>query len=92
MALQVFGVCYWLIDVQGQRGWVLPLVIFGVNPLAVFVLSGMLARLLTLWEVTGPDGAAMTVKGGSLLFAICYVLLWPIVMAILYGRKWLLRV
>ncbi len=107
MALQVFGVCYWLIDVRGHRRWALPLVVFGVNAMAVFVLAGVLARLLTLWVVAGPDGAPMTVNrylydqwlvplagplNGSLLYAIGYVLLWFGVMAVFYRKSWLLRV
>ena len=59
MALQLLAICYWLVDIKGYRRWAKPFVIFGVNALALFVFSGLLARLMTdrHWQLTRASGA-----------------------------------
>jgi predicted acyltransferase len=52
MALQFLGFCYWLIDIKGYKLWTKPFVIFGVNALALFVGSGILARIFGLIPTT----------------------------------------
>jgi predicted acyltransferase len=59
LALQLLAVCYWLIDIKGYRAWSLPFRVFGVNALAVFVLTGWMARVMTIkewWNFTRTDG------------------------------------
>ncbi|HEX8846251.1 MAG TPA: DUF5009 domain-containing protein [Pyrinomonadaceae bacterium] len=58
MALQLLAVCYWLVDIKGYRRWTKPFVIFGVNALALFVFSGLLARILTdtHWQLPRTNG------------------------------------
>ena len=45
MAMNCFGVGYWLVDVQGWRKWARPFAIYGMNAIAVFMLAGMLGRI-----------------------------------------------
>ncbi|WP_438480752.1 acyltransferase family protein [Oleiharenicola lentus] len=87
----LFGLFYWAMDVRGWKGWAAPFTWFGVNALALFVLSGLIARLLGLIQWIGADGTTkVTAKGwiyahgftpyfspvnASLAFAICFVLL-----------------
>lgn len=107
MALQLLAVCYWLIDVQNYRRWATPFLIFGTNALAVYFLSGIFGRLITLWKFARPDGKSITFKGwfydnfflswaspinASLAFAIFYVLLWLGVMAIFYRKRIFIKV
>lgn len=107
MALQLLAVCYWLIDIQNYRRWATPFLIFGANALAVFFLSGIVARLITLIKWTRADGHPVTLKGwfyenffltwaspinASLGFAVFYVLLWLGLMAILYRRRIFIKV
>ncbi|MCK5571980.1 MAG: DUF5009 domain-containing protein, partial [Bacteroidetes bacterium] len=47
-AMVCLGMFYWLIDVKGYRKWVTPFVIYGMNAITVFVLAGLVARLLSL--------------------------------------------
>ncbi|HVG30839.1 MAG TPA: DUF5009 domain-containing protein [Pyrinomonadaceae bacterium] len=59
LALQLLAACYWLIDIKGYRAWALPFRVFGVNALAVFVLTGLMARVMTIrewWNFTRADG------------------------------------
>jgi predicted acyltransferase len=46
LASLCFGVWYWLADVQGQGRWFAPLRVFGLNAIAVFIVSGELAIAL----------------------------------------------
>jgi predicted acyltransferase len=58
-ALLVLAACYWLVDLRAYHRIAFPFVVFGVNALAVFVLSGLVARLFGLIKesVTQPDGS-----------------------------------
>jgi len=53
MALYFLGVCYYLNDMKGYKGWTKPFLVYGMNAITVFVLSGMVGRLLILWKVGG---------------------------------------
>jgi predicted acyltransferase len=107
MALQLLAFCYWLVDLKRYKRWALPFVIFGTNALAVFVLSGLAARLMNLWKTTRMDGRPGNLQTylyehlfaswatpvfGSLLYALLYVLIWLGLMAILYQRKIFIKV
>lgn len=107
LALQLLALCYWSIDIKGYKRWTKPFVIFGVNALALFVLSGLMARILSVIPMTKMDGTPGTLKGwiyehfftswlapinASLGFALGYVLLWFGLMTILYRRKIFIKV
>ncbi|TAK93153.1 MAG: DUF5009 domain-containing protein, partial [Verrucomicrobia bacterium] len=56
LAMVCFATCYWLIDVQGRRKAVKPFAIYGMNAITVFVLSGVLGRILGEIKIaTAPD-------------------------------------
>lgn len=110
-AAALLGVCYWLIDIKQYRRWSLPFVVFGVNALAVFVLTGLVARAITLkewWSLPRADGTAganlqtytyqnffaswLSPVNASLAYAVCFVLVWLGLMAILYRKKIYIKV
>jgi predicted acyltransferase len=45
---------YWLVDVKGYQRGAKPFAIYGVNAITVFMLSGLLGRILLI-KTTGPD-------------------------------------
>jgi predicted acyltransferase len=107
MALQLLAFCYWLIDIKNVRAWTRPFVIFGVNAIVLFVGTGVMARLLGLIKLTGPDGTRISLQGwiyrnlflswaspinASLAYAIVFVLFWLGLMWILYRRKIIIKV
>jgi len=108
MALLVLGACYWAIDVRGWQRWAKPFVIYGVNPIAAFFLSSLMARGMGLIKVANPAGGdPISLKGwlwqevyqplgapefASLLFALSYVILWLGIMALFYRKKIFLKV
>jgi predicted acyltransferase len=106
LSLQVLGLCMWLIEVLGVRGWSGPFLVFGSNAIAAYVLSGLAVRFLPLMEVSESSGARENVKEwyihhalgwadptfASLLYGLSYVMLWFLVLAVLYRLKWFIRV
>jgi predicted acyltransferase len=101
-----FGILYLVIDTSGYRKWATPLVIYGTNAIVVFVLSGIVGRLLGLLNVTGPDGKPRALGdhiyqvifaplaspiNASLLYAIAFTALFFLISWFLYWRRWFVR-
>ena len=107
-ALCFLGFCYWLIDIKGYQKWTKPFVIFGVNALALFVGSGVMARLLGLIKVGEVvDGNRLSLQqvifnniflplasliNASLMYAICFILVWLFLMWLLYRKRIFIKV
>jgi len=102
MAMIGLGLCYWLIDVKKYQRWGFPFLLFGVNAITAFFLSGIGARVITQIHV----GDA-TLKGwlyntlltpylapvnASLAFALMYVAFWMGMMWVLYRRGIFIKV
>lgn len=63
LALLTLGVCYYVIDIKGWKRWAKPFVIFGVNALALFVFSGIMARLMGMIRIADPAGPVISSTG-----------------------------
>jgi len=102
MGAVTLATCMWLIDVERVRWWTWPFVIFGLNPLAAYVAEGFFSRLIyTLIRVPSAGtmipletamyehwfGSWLPPRDASLLFAVCYVLLFLGLMWELYRRR-----
>jgi predicted acyltransferase len=102
----ILGACYWTIDVRGQRWWVHPFVVLGSNAIVLFVLSGVIARTLNLIQVPARAGGTIALKtylyqsvfvpfaapkNASLCFALANLVVLYGVLAVLYRRRWFLR-
>ncbi|MGE5352701.1 MAG: acyltransferase family protein [Acidobacteriota bacterium] len=107
MALQFLAMCYWLIDVKGYTKWTKPFVVYGMNAIAVYFLSGIVARALYMPKVTDAAGNLIDLRvyiynvlfaswlpglNASLAWAIMYVLFWLGVMWIFYTKKIFIKV
>jgi predicted acyltransferase len=108
LALCFLGFCYWLVDIKGYRRWAKPFVIFGVNALALFVFSGLMAKTLGLIKVAaGEEGKTISLQkwifdsiflplaspvNASLMYAISFILLWLFLMWLLYRKRIYIKV
>jgi predicted acyltransferase len=107
MALQLLGICYWLVDIKGYRTWAKPFIIFGVNALALFVFSGLLARLMGIIKIPRADGSSIALQpyiyknlfaswaaplNASLFYAITYIFFWLLLMWLLYRKDIFIKV
>jgi len=62
MALNIFALCYWMIDVKGSTWWTKPFQIYGLNAISMFALAGLIGRLTGIIKFTGDDGNAISLK------------------------------
>lgn len=107
MAMNFLAGCYWLIDVYGFQRWATPFIIYGTNPILAYLLSSLAYRVLLLWRVPGPGGAAVPLRkylmqhlflpiasplNASLLFALVWVFVWLGATALLYRKRIFLKV
>lgn len=104
LALLTLAACHWLTEVQDSRRWAVPFVVLGVNALALYFLSSLVARLLDVIRVEagGPSLHTLlfarafapwaTPLTASLAYALAYLLAWWVVMWGLYLREIRLRV
>ena len=106
LAMICFGVYYWFVDVKGCRTLVRPFAIYGMNAITLFVLSGILGRLLNEIRVTTAPDKAVGLKtflyekiftplarpiNASLLWAVMWVLLLYLVAWVMYRKKWFVK-
>lgn len=62
MAMNIFAICYWLVDVKGRKAWSRPLAIYGMNAITVFVLTGLLGRISNLVPAGTENGNSIVLK------------------------------
>lgn len=106
LAMMLFATSYWLIDVLQYRKFTKPFLVYGVNPITVFVASGLLARTLNHVNVT-VKGSQVNVNSflyqnfftpyfsplnASLVWAICYVLFWLIILWVMHKKGLVVKV
>jgi predicted acyltransferase len=104
-SLLILGVCAFLIEVENARRWAGPFLVFGSNPIAAYVLSSFVAKLLTRVHVGGSQGPHLKAwvyqnafaswadpTFASLLYGLSYVLLWLALMGVLYRLRIFIRV
>jgi predicted acyltransferase len=107
LALCFLGFCYYLIDIKGYKAWTKPFVIFGVNALALFIGSGLMARMMGIIKVAGADGKEIGLqtwiyqtifvpladaKTSSAMYAVCFILFWLFLMWLLYRKRIYIKV
>jgi predicted acyltransferase len=102
LAFVVFAGTYWLVDVQRWNRFAKPFAVYGLNALALYVLSGLFARMLSLIRVGDQSLRAFIWRNfyepvapapeASLLFAISHSLLFLAVAYWFYRKNWIIRV
>jgi predicted acyltransferase len=101
LALAVFGVCYWIIDVKGIALWSRPFAIYGSNAIVLYALSGLLARMLGILRIGGATLKTAVYQtvfvplaspyNASLLFALSNVAVIYLAAWFLYRKQWFVR-
>lgn len=99
LALLVLAGTYWLVDLRGGRAWSAPCVTFGVNAIAVFVASGLLAKLLARTHLASGASLQQALhaaafaswlppRPASLAYALTNVAFWYLVLRAMQARGW----
>jgi len=100
----VLAACLWLIDARGYKKVVKPLVIVGMNSIAVYLASEVLSEVLDDMHA-GAQGASLhtllydrffapvgSIENASLLWALSFTLLMYLLAYGLYKRGWFWRI
>ena len=89
--------CLWVIDEQGFRRWSRPFVIFGMNAIAMYMLSELGEVLLTMtgWRMAIHDAlfaSWLSANNASLAYSVAYTALMFAAAYAMYRRNWFVRV
>ncbi|MCB0496894.1 MAG: DUF5009 domain-containing protein [Cyclobacteriaceae bacterium] len=106
-AILLLSFFIWLIDLKGMKKWASPLVVFGMNPLVIFVLSIVWVKVLIYLVHFNLDGSRVNgytwlykvlfvpVAGnlnGSLAFALFHGILFWVVGYVLYRKRIVIKI
>lgn len=107
-AMVGLAICYWTIDVQGFNRFTKLAVVFGVNAITVFFLSGIIPRTLGLFKVQMPDGTVVSSQkylqdtyiaswftnqyNASLAGALTFLAIWTVILWVMYNKKIFIKV
>lgn len=103
LAAMLLAVLIWVVDLKGISRWSSPLVVYGMNPLFIYVLAAVWATLL--WVIKLPGGQTLQhfiyndllaswagELNGSLLYALHLALLFWAIAWVLYRRKIFIKI
>jgi len=103
----LLALMYLVVDVKGRRAWAFPLVVFGMNAIAGYVLPIVVKTfILQGWSWRTPNGTTQplqqailgSLKGwagqvaGGWLYTFGYIAVWWLVLLLMYRKQVFLRV
>lgn len=103
----VLSMLYMLIDVKGRKWWTFPLIVFGSNAIAAYIVPIIVkVYILQVWVINTSDGSAISLQQAALhslvaklgtvpggwIYTISYILCCWLLMLYLYRKKIFLRV
>jgi predicted acyltransferase len=105
LATILLALFLWLIDIKGVKKWAQPLVVFGLNPLFIYALSGIIITVMEIVKVGSGPGAISLRRAifnelaavfgemnGSLGFAFLYVGLHWLIAWWMFRKKIFIKV
>lgn len=107
LATLVLAGLHWLVDGRGFRRWATLFIACGRNALLIFVLAGLLGRLVVLIRWPGGNGQEVVLKtwlfrhlfaplaeptAASLLYALAFVAVHLAIAWVLWRRRWWVKI
>jgi predicted acyltransferase len=106
LATTILALCYWVIDANNYNRFTKPFVVYGVNAITVFFVSGLLPRLLNMIKIKQEDGAVGALTwfnqtfftpyfspiNASLAYAIFVVLFFYVILWVMYKKNIIIKV
>jgi predicted acyltransferase len=102
------GLFIYIIDVLGYKKWSQPFLVFGLNPLFIFVFAGVWGRTLNFIRWTNQAGEIITLKtwiyknafetigfqpiNTSLLYSLVHIVFFWFIVWVMYKRKIFIKV
>ncbi|MBK8720728.1 MAG: DUF1624 domain-containing protein [Saprospiraceae bacterium] len=98
----------WILDIKSQTWFSKPFIVYGINPLLAFIISGILVKISFLFQM-GIDASGKPITlykwiyenwyvpiwgnlNGSLMFAISFIILCWLLLYLAYKKRWILKV
>jgi predicted acyltransferase len=106
-AFLFLGLLLWIIDIKGFTGWAKPFLVFGINPLFLYVFSEILAITLGFSLINLVSGAKIAVStwifsncflpignpvNASLLYALVFTFICWLAGWVLYKKKIIIKI
>lgn len=106
LATIILALSYWIIDINHYNKFTKPFVVYGVNAITVFFLSGLMPRLLNMIKIdfNGEKVGALSYVNkawfvphfspinASLAYAIAFVLFWYVILWVMYKKNIIIKV
>ncbi|SFG57629.1 acyltransferase family protein [Pedobacter insulae] len=107
LATMILALSYWIIDVNHYSRFTKPFVVYGVNAITVFFVSGLMPRLLNMIKISTEDGGKVGALtwfnqtyftpyfspiNASLAYAIFVILFFYIILWIMYKKNIIIKV
>lgn len=102
LAMLTLGAIWWLVDEKKIKWWTSPFVWFGMNPLFIYIMHGLIVKLLFLFKVDGQSTYSWIYENvfnswldpyvASLAFAMTHVLVNLLIAFVLWKRKIFIKV
>ncbi|SHG97123.1 acyltransferase family protein [Pedobacter caeni] len=106
LATVILALSYWIIDIQQYNRFTKPFVVYGVNAITVFFLSGLIPRILQMIKLDQPDGSKINLQSwlysgftasfspinASLAWAVTFILFWLVILWVMYNKKIIIKV
>ncbi len=107
LATIILALCYWIIDVNKYNNFTKPFVIYGVNAITVFFVSGLMPRLVNMIKVELPDGEEIGALSwvyqtffvpyfspinASLAYAITFIMFFFVILWFMYKKNIIIKV
>lgn len=91
-----FVVWYWVADIKGWAVWLKPFEVYGMNAIAAYMLSGLLADIMgvTKWQPWAFQNLCLPLASpvnASLIYALGNVAVVYAVVYLMYRRGWFVR-
>lgn len=105
-AMVALALCYLVIDVRGKKGWTQPFVVYGMNAITVFFLSGIVARSMGIIRIPTADGSITLQRtifetfflswaseiNASLAYAVTWIVIWYLILWWMYRKRIFVKV
>lgn len=107
LATIVLALSYWIIDVNKYNRFTKPFVIYGVNAITVFFVSGLMPRLVNMIKVKLPNGKEtgalswfyetffvpyFSPINASLAYALAFILFFFVILWFMYKKNIIIKV
>jgi predicted acyltransferase len=107
LATIVLALSYWIIDVNNYNRFTKPFVVYGVNAITVFFVSGLMPRLLNMIKIKLPNGDEtgalswfyqtafvpyFSPINASLAYAIVFILFFYVILWVMYKKNIIIKV